>query len=232
MDMLKLHNYFLKVIVKNETQFDTIYDLIWKIPYNKSIYLGEYNDYKIIYCPSLTCPHLVTEQLNSKLTKLLNSRDILEYNLQLIRERYHYGSITTKQIYPSIDYFHNSLLNNKLNTSLHPYTFAHEIEDFSMEFDDKDKILDFNLLYFLSILRGKYLLKQGYMVNTSELPKLYEINEIPIHDTYAQSIFLAKIELRAKKRGIIDYAFFMRSYAPRNPDVLITRPSYIKCYLD
>jgi hypothetical protein len=219
--MLKLHNYFLKIIIKNEEIFDMIYNLVWKIPYNKSLYIGEYDNKKIIYCPSFICPHLVAEQLNSKLTKLLDNGELYEYNLQIIRERFHYGAITTKQIAPTLDYFRKSLENKKYEKSLHPYIFAHEKEDFSMEFDDRDRLLDYNLLYFLSILRGKYLLKHGINTITAELPKLYKLNNIPIHDTYAKSIFLAKIELRAKKRGILSYAFFMRSYAPRARDVLI-----------
>ena len=59
-----------------------------------------------------------------------------------------------------------------------------------MEFDDEDKSLDYNLLYFLSIIRGRNLLKQGYTVLPAELPKLYKRNNIPLHDNIAGSDYL------------------------------------------
>ncbi|MHA1442467.1 MAG: hypothetical protein ACTSPK_11490, partial [Candidatus Heimdallarchaeota archaeon] len=68
-ERLKLHNYFLKISIKDQTKYDQIYDLILQIPYLKTIYIGEQNNRQILYAPSLICPHLVSEQLNERLRK-------------------------------------------------------------------------------------------------------------------------------------------------------------------
>ncbi|MBN1330765.1 MAG: hypothetical protein JXA54_14935 [Candidatus Heimdallarchaeota archaeon] len=220
-EQLKLHDYFLKVIIKNGN-FNDIYNTISKIPYNKSVYVGESDTYKIIYCPSLICPHLVSEQLNAKLTKLMNKNEIVDFNIQQIRERFHFGTITHNPINPTIDYFQKILQNEKEIKELIPMTIAQErIENFSLEFDDEDKTVDYNLLYFLSILRSKYLLKQGYNVFVAELPHLYKINNIDVNDNLAGSVLLNRLEIRALKKGLLTYVFFIRSFAPRAPNVLI-----------
>ncbi|HUT81743.1 MAG TPA: hypothetical protein VMZ29_11125 [Candidatus Bathyarchaeia archaeon] len=220
-DQLKLHDYFLKVIIK-DGNFDDVYNLVSKIPYNKSVYIGESDLYKIIYCPSLICPHLVSEQLNAKLTKLMNKNEIVDFNIQQIRERFQYGTITHSSINPTLDYFQKLLLNKDEIKELIPITTAHEkIENFSLEFDDEDQTVDYNLLYFLSILRSKYLLKQGYNVFVAELPHLYKINNIDVNDNLAGSVLLNQLEIRALKKGLLTYVFFIRSFAPRAPDVLI-----------
>jgi len=220
-ERLKLHDYFLKIILP-EGNFESVYNLISQIPYNKSIYIGETETNKILYCPSLISPHLVSEQLNVKLTKLLNKKQIIDFNLQQIRERFQYGTITHERINPTLEYFQNLLLNDSNMKNLIPLTIAHEkLENFSLEFDDDDQTVDYNLLYFLSILRNKYLLKQGYNVFVNELPNLYKINNIEINDNLAGSVLLNQLEIRALKKGLLTYVFFIRSFAPLAPDVLI-----------
>ena len=220
-EQLKLHDYFLKIVLP-EGNFEQVYDLLYRIPYNKSIYIGETDTSKILYCPSLISPHLVAEQLNNKLTKLINKNQIVEFNLQQIRERFHYGTFTHEPINPSFKYFQNLLINNDTINNLIPMTIAHEkIEDFSLEFEDDDKTVDYNLLYFLSIIRSKYLLKQGYNVFVNELPHLYKLNNIEINDNLAGSFLLNKLEIRSLQKGLLTYAFFIRTYAPLAPDVLI-----------
>ena len=63
--------------------------------------------------------------------------------------------------------------------------------------------------------------KKGYNVIVSELPKLYEKNGITLSDNVTQTDFLNQIEIRARRRNILSYAFFMRSYTPRAKDILI-----------
>jgi len=219
-ERLKLHNYFFKIIVKDQTKYDQIYELLWKIPYLKTLYVGTQNNQQILYSPSLICPHLVSEQLNEQLRKF-ESKEILEYNLQLVRERYHFGTVTSQYLTPSIATFKDLLSNKKQLPGIKKYAFSEEKRDASMEFDDDDIPFDYNLLYFLSILRQKYLLKSRYGVVVSELPKLYEINEIPISDVVAQTDFINQIEIRARRRNLLSYALFMRSYSPRGSNVLI-----------
>ncbi|MHA1505255.1 MAG: hypothetical protein ACTSPT_08705, partial [Candidatus Heimdallarchaeota archaeon] len=71
--------------------------------------------------------------------------------------------------------------------------------DASMEFDDDDIPFDYNLLYFLSILKNKYLLKSRYGVIVSELPRFYELNDIAISDVVSQTDFINQIEIRFHK---------------------------------
>ncbi|MHA1435680.1 MAG: hypothetical protein ACTSO7_17710, partial [Candidatus Heimdallarchaeota archaeon] len=219
-ERLKLHNYLFIITVKDQTKFEQIHDLLWKIPYLKSLYIGESEGQKLLYSPSLICPHLVSEQLNEQLRKF-EAKEILEYTLQLIRGRYHFGTITSKYLTPSMKTFTELLDNSKSTKSLKKYTFAEEIRDSSLVFNDDDIPFDYNLLYFLSILSSKFLLKSRYGVNVSQLPKLYEKNDIPKANVDSQTDFINQIEIRARRRNLLSYALFMRGQAPKTSNVLI-----------
>ncbi len=219
-ERLKLHNYLVKIVVKNQSKYDQIYNLLIEIPYLKTLYIGEENGNKILYSPSLICPHLVSEQLSEQLRKF-ESKDVLDFTLQLIRERYIVGTVTSDYFTPSMKKFKDLLNTSEKEPNMKKYTFSIEKRDASMEFDDEDLPFDNNLLYFLSILRNKFLLKSRYGVVVSELQKLYEINEIPISDVVSQTDFLNQIDIRARRRNLLSYALFMRSHRPLGTDVLI-----------
>jgi hypothetical protein len=51
--------------------------------------------------------------------------------------------------------------------------------------------------------------------------ELYEKNNIPLSDVKVQTDFLNQIEIRARKRKILSYSLFMRSFAPRSSNVFI-----------
>jgi len=219
-ERLKLHNYFLKIVIKDQTKYDQIYELVWKNPYLKTLYIGEQNEQKILYSPGLFCPHLVSEQLNERLRKF-EAKGILEYTLQLVRERFILGTVTSDYFTPSINTFRDLLSKKSTITNVKKYTFSVEKRDTSMEFDDGDIPFDYNLLYFLSILRNKYLLKSRYGVMVSELPKFFEANDISISDVVAQTDFINQLEIRTRRRNLLSYALYMRSHRPRGSNVLI-----------
>ena len=219
-ERMKLHNYFFKIVVKDQTKYDQLYELLWNIPYLKTIYIGEQNNQQILYSPSLVCPHLVTEQLTERLRKY-ETKGIVEYSIQLIRERYILGTVTSDYFSPSIKTFRDLLSKSPPKTNIKKYTFSIEKRDTSLEFDDDDIPFDYNLLYFLSILRNKYLLKSRYGVMVSELPKFFELNDITISDVVSQTDFINQIEIRARRRNLLSYALYMRSHRPRGSNVLI-----------
>ncbi|MHA1187647.1 MAG: hypothetical protein ACTSSK_12390 [Candidatus Heimdallarchaeota archaeon] len=230
-ERFKLHKYFFKIKIKDQTKYDQIYDLLWNIPYLKTLYVGEENGQQILYSPSLICPHLISEQINERLRKF-EANGIIDYTLQLIRERYIVGAITSNYFTPSIKTFRDLLSKKPMKLEIKKLTFSEEKRDASMEFDDDDIPFDFNLLYFLSILRNKYLLKSRYGVMVSELPKFFEINNIAISDVVSQTDFINQIEIRARRRNLLSYALYMRSHRPRGSDVLIFEILNIENYTD
>ncbi|MHA1187604.1 MAG: hypothetical protein ACTSSK_12175 [Candidatus Heimdallarchaeota archaeon] len=230
-ERLKLHNYFVKIIIKDQSKFDQIYELLWKIPYLKGIYTGEQDNHEMLYAPSLICPHIVSEQLNERLRKL-ETQGVIDYTLQLVRERLILGAITSDYFTPSINTFKELLNDNTSKTNIKQYTFSHEKRDSSMEFDDDDIPFDYNLLYFLSILKNKYLLKSRYGVIVSELPKFYELNDIAISDVVSQTDFINQIEIRARRRNLLSYALYMRSHRPLVSNVLIFEISTLDNFTD
>ena len=211
LDKMKLHKYFLRIITEEIDSIEKIVKIVWnELPYNNRVFLGEMDDStKIIYCPTIYCPHLVTEKLNAQLKRLYNIGMIKDYKLREIRERIHYGAITTEPIEPTLEYFKKNLLIGEKRSKLHKYTFSHIKENLSVNIEEKEKYLDYNLLFYLSIIYGKPLLKDGRSIRILELPKLYKLNNISLTDTIAQADFLNQIEIRAKRRGFISYNLFM-----------------------
>ena len=189
------------------------------IPYIKTLYSGRVDDKKIIYSPTFYCPHLISEQLNSRLFKFKNENLIEEYNLQIIREKTHHCSLTNYPYKASVNTFKN--LINEEDKNLRKYTFAIEKKDFSMEYEDKETSLDYNILYFISLLKGKYLLKSRYMIWMNEAMKLYEKNDISSTDEYSQIDLLNQLEIRARKKGLLSFALFMRNFTTRGNDILV-----------
>jgi len=223
LEKLKLNNYFLKVVLPERGEmYERIYKMLWEEQYLKSIYTGEIEEgKKVIYSPSLICPHLVSERLNEQLRKFQSKGWIDDFNLQLIRERNHYGVITTTEQKPTIETMEKLLFEKQPAFDLRKFVFASEKRDFSMEFDDRDIVLDYNLLFFLSVLKCKYLLKSRYAAYVNELPKLYKKNNIPLTDVTAQIVFLNQIEIRARRRKILSYALFMKRFIPNRADIFI-----------
>jgi len=223
LEKLKLSNYFVKVVlpVEEGEVFDGIFNMLWEEPYIKSIYTGKQKEERIIYSPALVCPHLVSERLNEHLKKFQRKGWIKDFNLQLIRERSHYGTITTTEETPTIERIEEMLFKKKPQFDLRKFVFVRERRDFSMEFDDRDITLDYNLLFFLSALKCKYLLKSRYAAYVNELPKLYEKNDIPLTNVSAQIDFLNQIEIRARRRNILSYALFMKRFQPNLSDIFV-----------
>ena len=213
LDKLKLHKYFLKIIVSNERSFEKVTKIVWdRLHYNDRMFIGEMNKAnEIIYCPTVLCPHLVVEKLNGLLTRLLKKGEIVDYTLREIRERFHYGALTTNLENPSIEYFERILKEEEQSENIHSFTFSHTKDNLTEEIEEKSNYLDYNLLYFLSKIRGKSLLKSGRLLQEQELEKLYKMNDIALTDIIAQTELINQIEIRAKRRGLITYDLLLIS---------------------
>ena len=228
LEKLNLNNYFLRIQMKDSGSFEKVSQMIINIPYIKSVYHGKYPEKQIIYSPHLFCPHIIANNLDSKLLELQKKNIIDNYTLQIVREKKHYATISNYPFDPKKKTFQD-LIDGKHNQILRKYVFSHSKKEFSMEIED-DIPFDYNLLYFLSILHNKYLLRSRYGVATSELPKLYEINKISNVDVIKQTDFLNQIEIRARKRGLLTYCFFIRSLTRRGSDILVTELQNIDDY--
>jgi len=216
---LNLHNYFLKIEMENDKSSQKLLDYIGKLPYLKKLYQGYSGNSYIIYSPSLTCPHLFSEILNNKLRSFKDKGNIKDYNLQLIRERLMYGTVTNYPYNPTINLFEK--LMNKDDSYLTKFTFSHEKRDFSMVFDDDPVTFDYNQLYFLSLIKGKFLLKARYSVWVNELTNFYQKNNIPLDDVIPQTDLLNQLEIRARKKGILNYTIFMRNFTPTGTNIMV-----------
>lgn len=219
LEKLNLHNYFLKIKLKDEKAFETVYNVIEKIPYVKAIFREKYLEQPIIYTPTLFCPHIIANNLDSKLVEFQHKGLIEEFTLQIIREKKHFASIIDKQFIPSKKAF-QKLIDGEANLPIKKYTFAQTKKEFSMEIDD-DSPIDYNLLCFLSILNNKHFLRSRYGVWINEWVKLYQMNDISTVDVDAQTDFANQLEIRARKRGFLTYYFYMRSLSRQGRDILI-----------
>ncbi|MHA1442616.1 MAG: hypothetical protein ACTSPK_12265, partial [Candidatus Heimdallarchaeota archaeon] len=140
--------------------------------------------------------------------------------------------VTSDYFTPTIKMYRDLMSDNSSKIDIKKYTFSTEKRDASMEFDDDDIPFDYNLLYFLSILKNKYLLKSRYGVIVSKLPKFYELNDIAISDVVSQTDFINQIEIRARRRNLLSYALYMRSHRPRVSNMLIFEISTINNITD
>jgi len=228
LEKLNLNNYFLRIQMKDTSSFEKVSKMIVNIPYVRSVYHSKYPENQIIYSPHLFCPHITANNLDAKLLELQNKNIIDNYTLQIVRERKHYATISNYPFEPKKKTFQD-LIDGKHNEILRKYVFSHSKKEFSMEIEDEVPF-DYNLLYFLSILRSKYLLRSRYGVLISELPKLYELNNISNVDVIKQTDFLNQIEIRARKRGLLTYCFFIRSLTRKGSDILVTELQNIDDY--
>ncbi|MBN1331187.1 MAG: hypothetical protein JXA54_17075 [Candidatus Heimdallarchaeota archaeon] len=219
LEKLNLHNYFLKIKLTDEKAFDTVYNMVEKIPYLKALFREKYLKQPIIYTPTLICPHIIANTLDSKLVEFQNKGLVEEFTLQIIREKKHFASIIDKQFVPNRKIF-QKLIDGDSNIPLRKYIFAQSKKEFSMQIDD-DSPIDYNLLYFLSILNNKHFLRSRYGVWINEWVKLYQMNDISTVDVDTQTDFANQLEIRARKRGFLSYCFYMRSLSRQGRDISI-----------
>jgi len=228
LEKLNLNNYFLKIQMKDTNSFDKVNQILKNIPYVKNLYHGKYPENQILYSPQIFCPHVIANNLDAKLLELQKKDIIEDFTLQIVREKKHFAAISNYPFNPNKKTFQN-LIEGKHNQILRKYVFSHSKKEFSMEIGD-DVPFDYNLLFFLSILRNKYLLRSRYGVAIAELQKLFELNDISNVDVIKQTDFINQIEIRARKRGLLTYCLFIRSLTRKGSDILVTEIKDIDDY--
>ncbi len=218
-EKINLHNYLFKIVVNNEENTVNLMQLLLNIPYLKSLFLGTDSKSDILYSPTLVCPHIISDQLNARLSKMRNSGVIKEYFLQLVRERSRSFAITNYPFDSSIKTFKKLITQN--DPLLRQHIFYHYKRSSSLPYEEKPLSLDYNLLNYLSIIKTKLLLKSRYGVSINEFKKFYLQNNIPLTDIKAQTDLLYQNELRAKKRNLFSFSLYLRNLMKRSPNVLI-----------
>ncbi len=215
---LNLHNYYVKVSLKETKNIDIIADKISENPYLKSLFSGETEQSTILYSATLLCPHTSSDNLARLLSRYKDKNLIDDYSIQLVRRKIHYGTVTSYPYKNTIENF-NSFVNGE-QENLRKYLFADEKRDFSTEFEYYSESLDYNLLYFLSLLKGRYLVRANYTVWVNELSKLYEKNKLSDSIISEKMDFLNQIEIRARRRDLLSYSLFMLNFNRRGSDIL------------
>ncbi len=215
---INLHNYFIKITTTKDIFVQKINSLLLTIPYLKSLYNGYDGESQIIYSPSLICPHIISDQLRTRFRKMKDSGLISSYTIQLVREKYRYFAITNFPYNPTLNIFKKLITQG--DQYLRKFTFHHEKRSSVIPISDKPVVLDYNLLYFLSVLKGKYLLQARYAVNINEFKKFFLEKNIPITDVKSQTDLLYQNELRARRKDLLSFSLFMRNFVRFGSDVL------------
>jgi len=216
---LNLHNYFIKIITDKNDIIEKLKKKLLGNPYLKTLYQGFNSQSNILYSPSLICPHILSEQLNESFQKMAKKGLIKDFSVQLVREKHRYFALTNYPYEPSMSTFRKLIYQG--DSPLRQYTFSHEKRRSVLPIKNKQINLDYNLLYFLSIITGKYLLQARYLIRLNEFKKFYTEKNIPLTDVDMQTDLLYQNELRAKKKKLLSFSLFMRNLVKRGNDVLI-----------
>jgi len=216
---LNLHNYYVKVSLKGKKNTEIIAEKIFDNPYLKSLFSGESEQSSILYSTTLTCPHTSSDNLASLLSKYKNKDLIDDYSIQLIRRKIHYGTVTSYPYKNTIKNF-ESFISEEEEENLKKYIFADEKRDFSTEFEYYSDLLDYNLLNFLSLLKGRYLIRANYTVWINELTKLYTKNDLSNSTLNEKIDFLNQIDIRARRRDFLSYSLFMLNFNRQRSAIL------------
>ncbi len=216
---MNLHNYFINIELKDKKSIETLSKKLLENPYLKSLFQGENEDTNILYSPTFICPHLVRDNLSKELSNYKKKDLINNYSIQLVRRKIHYGTITSYPYKNTINNFESFIYENDEN--LRKCLFADEKRDFSSEFKDSKSSLDYNLLFFLSVLNGRFLTKGSYSVRINELEKLYEKNNLQNSTLDSKIDFLSQIEIRSRRRDVLSFSPFMLNFNRLGSDILI-----------
>lgn len=218
-EKINLHNYLFKITLNKNGLLEKLTQDLLKIPYLKSLFHGTDSNSDIIYSPTLICPHIISDQLSDKLSKMKSKNLISDFTLQLVRERHRYFAISNIPNKPTLSVF-KTLINQK-DPSLRKYTFYSYKRAQKIPSSTKSLQLDYNLLYFLSIITSRLLLRARYGVTLNEFKKFYLENNILMTDVDAQTDLLYQNESRAKNRELLTFSLYMRNLMKRKPEVLI-----------
>jgi hypothetical protein len=227
-EKISLYPYSFKIILRNNGVREKLTKRLLLIPYLKELFIGENErNEKILYSSNIYCPHIIANHIESILKKGTKNRSIKDFTFQLIRNREYYSVITTASLNPTREMF-KKLLSGEKSSDINKLTLTHEQKDFSMEFNEEELFIDQNLLHFLSILRCRYLIKARYGVWVNEFYKLLKNNDIPESDVSSQMDFLNQLEIRARRRGLLDYSLNIRSFSLMDDILIIEIPIHKK----
>lgn len=216
---LKLNRYFLKIRTDGKTNFDSLGNFLLKNPYLKILYHGSNEDSKFYYSPRFYCPHFVAEQLTNTLIGYQDKNLIKNFSLQLIKKITHYNTFINSPLNPSITNF-QKLLNGEINQAK-KFSISYFSLNNTIDFSEDKTSLDRTLLYFLSLVKSRYLTKGKIAVELQQIDNFYKENDIPFIDDYSRTDFLNQQEIRSRRRGLLDYYFYIRNFTPRGSDILI-----------
>jgi hypothetical protein len=76
-------------------------------------------------------------------------------------------------------------------------------------------------MYFLSIIKNQYLIKTGCNVYTNHLEALYERNNISKTEVKDRMFFLGQLDIRARRRELLEYTLYIAPYRPSSGEILI-----------
>ena len=218
---LNLHNYSIQVFAESKDNLEMVTNKILENPYVKNSYFASNNDTNLFYSPNLISPHIVSDNFNKLLLNYKEKKIIDDFAIQMIRRKRIFGTVTSYPFQNTPDDFKSFLY--KKNSHLKKHVLSDEKRDFSSNFEFDPYPLDYNLLYFLSLIKGRYLVKGNFAVWVSKLNKLYEKNNHQNSTQSSQVQFLNQLESRALRRNLLSYSLFMTNFVRRGSDILLIK---------
>lgn len=214
-----LNRYFLKIESTKKTNFDSLINYLLEIPYLNILFKGQNQSSEFLYSPRFVCPHIIADKLTYTLNRYQEKGFIKNFNIQLVNQLTHYYTIVNSPVNPSLDFFVSAIDNEIFNLNKYAIQFFKLDEKHS--YVSEMPMIDRNLLFLLSMIRGKYLTKGKIIIDFDALEDLYIENNISFTDDKARNDLINQLEIRARRRGFIDYHFYIRNIIPRGFDILI-----------
>ncbi|MBD3190745.1 MAG: hypothetical protein GF308_08875 [Candidatus Heimdallarchaeota archaeon] len=238
-EKLKLYPHLFRISLPNQKAKEIVEKYLMEIPYVEQLFEGKTVDEEIIlYSSTFNSPLSVSNQLQHDLQKLSNNELINDYVLQMIRQRIRYATITTEPFNPKAENFSKLILNEEKSIAIQKLILTdqkshlsfpeadsrvaainNQKASYSLKINDELPTVNYNQLYFLAILKCRYLIKGRYGVWIDEFYDLCKQNDIDLSEVSTQMDFINQMEIQTRRKGLLDYWYSIRAYGLQN-DIL------------
>ncbi len=203
---LGIYPYFIRIFVSNNEHLETTKKVL--DPYQDNIpflNVGRFEEGSVITA-YIECSHLIHQQLEFQFEKLAKKKVIIDHFFSMIRRKRISSAFVIDEELEHNKETYNQLLNNPDNFPIQKLIFLDEKYDFTPPARKRKLTIDENVLYYLSILKGRHLGKAHYLF--SPIPVILELcekNNINTEDNAAFMYFVNQLDIRCRRLGLLDY---------------------------